>query len=78
MTAWLSLPSDSGQPAAASVAPGPIPSARNASVVGHRQAQARLAPSSSTSWRLRWVACTIVLRGPSAPAPSSTWAGVAP
>ena len=61
----------------ASARAGPIPSARSASVVGQKQAQARLPPSSSMSRLARWVACTTVVRGPTAPASYSTSAGVA-
>ena len=38
ITAWLSLPSVSGLPAAVSALAGPMPSARSASVVGQKQA----------------------------------------
>ena len=78
ITALLSVPRLIGQPAAARARAGPIPSARSASVVGHRQHEVCVAPSTSMSSRSRWVACTTVLRGPSTPASFSTWAGVRP
>ena len=65
MTAWLSLPRVSVHPAAASGRAGARPSPRSRSVVGHRQANTWLPPSTSRSAAPTWVACTTVVRGPS-------------
>src|SRR5207237_844017 len=68
----------SGEPALASAAAGPTPSARSRSVVGQRQTVDRVPPSSAMSACDRWVAWTAVKRRPSAPAWSSNAAGVSP
>ncbi len=49
MTAWLSDPTDNGQPAADSAEAGPTPSARSRSVVGHRQTVVADEPSRPMS-----------------------------
>ena len=67
-TAWLSLPRHSGTPAVASAPAGPIPSPRSRSVVGQKQARVPVRARRATSSSVRWVACTAVVAGPSAPA----------
>ena len=60
-------------PASRSARDGPMPSPRSRSVVGQKQARVRLRPSRrDVARRSRWVACTAVVRGPSAPASSSS------
>jgi len=53
-----SLPSASGDPAAASAGAGPTPSARSASVSGHMHTVDREPASSSSLAQVRCVACT--------------------
>ena len=78
ITAWLSLPRVSVQPAAASARAGARPSPRSRSVVGHRQANTPLPPSRSRSAASTWVACTTVVRGPSTSASYSSLLGETP
>ena len=77
-TAWLSLPRHSGTPAVASAPAGPIPSPRSRSVVGQKQARVPVRARRATSSSVRWVACTAVVAGPSAPAASRSAVGVRP
>ena len=78
ITAWLSEPSVRVAPASCNRRAGPMPSARSRSVVGQKQTLVRLSPSSRMSSSVRWVACTAVVSGPSAPASASSWVGVMP
>ncbi len=78
MTAWLSLPSDSGLPACWSRVAGPMPSARSRSVVGHMQVPVPVPPSRAMSASVRCVLWTPVVRGPSTPWSASSCVGVRP
>ena len=78
MTAWLSLPIVSRQPASYKRLAGPIPSARSRSVVGVMHTLVRVPPSSATSSSVRWVAWTTVVAGPSRPSSWSRRVGVTP
>ncbi len=78
MTAWLSEPSESGEPARWRATAGPMPSARSRSVVGHMQVPVPESPSRAMSSSVRWVLCTPVVRGPRTPWSASSRVGVRP
>ena len=78
MTAWLSEPRESGEPAFCRATAGPMPSARSRSVVGHMQVPVPEPPMSAMSSSVRCVLWTPVVRGPSTPCSERSCVGVQP